>query len=348
MFGAFPRKQLRTELAKSANYQNGEFSNYTPIPINTASSYQAAFLTLFKLIKRLGTKVAFPTIKTDLKSLHQAEEVLVWFGHSSYFLQLAGYKFLIDPVFSKFASPIPGCFGAFSATRIYQDSDLPAIDYLIITHDHWDHLDYRTVMRLKNRLKLVICPLGVGAHFRRWKFDNIIELDWNEKLTLDNFVIHCLPTQHFSGRALVRNQTLWGAFLITQTNFKIYLGGDSGYGTHYQLAGQQFGPIDLAILENGQYNNCWQHIHSAPEQTLQAAIDLKAKKVVPAHNSKFHLSSHPWSEPLEKLYQLHQINKSPFELLTPKVGEKLNITANNQSSSRPTSSYSCWWHTGNN
>ena len=137
---------------------------------------------------------------------------------------------------------------------------MPDIDYLVISHDHWDHLDYNTVKKLKDRIGAVICPLGVGEHFEYWGFDKerLIELDWNEDANLvPGFMIHCLPARHFSGRRLTANQSLWASFLLEAPSQKIYIGGDGGYDTHYAEIGNRFPGIDLAILENGQYNEEW-------------------------------------------------------------------------------------------
>ena len=131
---------------------------------------------------------------------------------------------------------------------------MPDIDCLIVTHDHWDHLDYRTVMQLKERIGRVVCPLGVGEHFEYWGFnsDRIVELDWNESCGLsDGFRIHCLPARHFSGRGLQRNRSLWASFLVESPSRRVYLAGDGGYDTHFAEIGRRFAPIDLAVVENG-------------------------------------------------------------------------------------------------
>lgn len=154
---------------------------------------------------------------------------------------------------------------------------MPDIDYLIITHDHWDHLDRGTVTALRPRIRTVVCPLGVGEHFEYWGFpkERIVELDWHEQAALDDgFTIRCLPARHFSGRGLNSNQTLWGSFLLQSPSRKIYIGGDGGYGKHFAQIGREFPDIDLAILENGQYNEAWRYIHTLPGQLAQAAKDL--------------------------------------------------------------------------
>ena len=200
--------------------------------------------------------------------------------------------------------------------------DMPDIDYLVISHDHWDHLDYNTVKKLKDRIGAVICPLGVGEHFEYWGFDKerLIELDWNEDANLaPGFMIHCLPARHFSGRRLTANQSLWASFLLEAPSQKIYIGGDGGYDTHYAEIGNRFPGIDLAILENGQYNEEWSLIHLMPQYMAQTARDLKAKRVLTVHHSKYALAKHRWDEPLKNAEEMK--NKDSLNVLIPEIGE---------------------------
>ena len=178
---------------------------------------------------------------------------------------------------------------------------MPQCDWLLITHDHWDHLDYQGVKELKSSIQKVLFPLGVGEHFERWGYPDVMltELDWQESTDLgDGFTLYCLPARHFSGRGLKRNQSLWASFLLkTPSGRQIYIGGDSGYGPHFSEIGQKFPGIDLAILENGQYNADWAQIHTLPAELPKACRDLGAKEVITVHHSKYTLSKHPWDEP---------------------------------------------------
>jgi L-ascorbate metabolism protein UlaG (beta-lactamase superfamily) len=224
------------------------------------------------------------------------------------------------------ASPVSFFNKPFKGTDVYKPEDIPEIDYLIISHDHWDHLDYNTVMALKDRIGKVICGLGVGAHFEYWGFDkeDIIELDWNESASLNNgFKVYCLPARHFSGRGLSPNQSLWASYLIETPTQKIYIGGDSGYDTHYAEIGKQFGNIDLAILENGQYDKDWRYIHLLPENIIRAFKDLNAKKLFTVHHSKYALGNHPWDEPLKNISSFAE--RDSINLILPMMGEKVNL-----------------------
>ena len=250
---------------------------------------------------------------------------MVWFGHSSYLIQTGGKRILVDPVFC-IASPVSFVNKPFKGTELYTPDDMPDIDYLVISHDHWDHLDYNTVKKLQDRIGAVICPLGVGEHFEYWGFDKerIVELDWNEDARLaPGFMIHCLPARHFSGRGLTANQSLWASFLLEAPSQKIYIGGDGGYDTHYAEIGNRFPDIDLAILENGQYDKEWSLIHLMPQYMAQTARDLKAKKVLTVHHSKYALAKHRWDEPLKNAEEMK--NKDYLNVLIPEIGEVVTL-----------------------
>jgi L-ascorbate metabolism protein UlaG (beta-lactamase superfamily) len=267
--------------------------------------------------------------------LNLGEDVLIWFGHSSYFIQLNGKRFLVDPLFSEVSSPVPFFPKAFKGSNAFQAEDMPPIDYLIITHDHWDHLDYETLLKLKSKIKMVICPLGVGEHLEYWGFsvDCILEMDWNEDVALDkDLTIFCLPTQHFSGRWLRRNRSLWGSFLLKTKNFTCYIGGDSGYGPHYKEIGNRFGSIDLAILDSGQHNQHWRHVHMMTDEVVKAVHDLKARRLLPVHICKVSLAYHPWNEPLNELSEMIDEKK----LLTPMMGEKIHLKLGDNATKK-------WW-----
>lgn len=230
------------------------------------------------------------------------------------------------------ASPVSFINKPFPGTDIYKPEDLPErIDYLIITHDHWDHLDYNTVTELRNRIGKVICPLGVGQHFEYWGFDPsvLIELDWQENATLNHgYNAHCLPARHFSGRGLTANKTLWASFLLETPSLTVFIGGDSGYGSHYQEIGNKFPNIDLAILENGQYNENWRHIHTMPQELGKEAQELGANTVITVHHSKYALARHLWDKPLHN--ELNAAEQYHFNLTVLKIGEITTITPSKQ------------------
>jgi len=327
-FGKAPAGERLKRIQQSPNYRDGSFQNlnFTPVFAEDVSKLDMIRDGIFKISKRKKPVGSLPSIKTNLKTIDPEKDVLVWFGHSSYFMQIDGKKVLVDPVFSGSASPFSFMIRSFKGSDIYSIDDMPNIDYLVITHDHWDHLDYKTVLKLKPGVSKVIIGLGTGAHLEYWGFDpkSIVELDWNEQSALDSgFVITATPERHFSGRNTKRNQSLWCSFVLQTPTKKIFIGGDSGYDTHFANIGAAYGPFDLALLECGQYNKSWKYIHEMPEQTIQAAIDLKAKTMMPVHWGKFALSLHAWDESIERVTkEAHRLN---VPIIHPMIGEAVDL-----------------------
>ncbi|KKN18044.1 hypothetical protein LCGC14_0959670 [marine sediment metagenome] len=333
IFGQIPNGTSAEILKKSSHYKDGQFQNLSPTPALTEGHTYWEVMTDFFLKDRPRRIPAdtLPSMKTDLIHLNLDENVLVWFGHSSYFMQIDGKRILVDPVFSGNASPLPGSVKSFTGTDRYAVTDLPEIDYLFISHDHYDHFDYKTLIALENKIKKVVCGLGVGSHLESWGYDaaKIIEKDWYETQELtDGFTVSVTPTRHFSGRGFVRNKTLWASYVLQTPTLKVYIGGDSGDDTHFQEIGNKFGPFDLVILENGQYDEAWHYIHMMPSEVLKAAQDLKAKRIFPVHSSKFALANHSWDEPLIQITELNKAYNLP--LVTPIIGEVVNLKNPNQ------------------
>ena len=305
VFGGVPSGARLERMKKSPNYRDGEFRNTMPTEMMSSSGGSGFFAVLWKMLFErtddMEPDKPLTMVKRDLKHLPSDRDFYVWFGHSSYLLSLHGKTVLVDPVFYN-AAPFPFLNKPFKGTDLYHPEDMPdKIDYLVITHDHYDHLEYRTALELRDRVCHVVCPLGVGAHFERWGYDvdKIIELDWNEKSIVgDGMAFFCLPARHFSGRTLKRNSTLWASFLLSSDYGNIFIGGDSGYGTHFKKIAEIHPDIDLAIIENGQYNEMWRYIHTLPKQLGKVASDLNADNVVTVHHSKFALARHAWDEPL--------------------------------------------------
>jgi L-ascorbate metabolism protein UlaG (beta-lactamase superfamily) len=327
-FGKKPSGERLALIEKSPNYKNGQFQNLTKtVELSEGHTVLgSAYDHFFKAAPRRRPTDTIPSIKTDLLHLSPNQDILVWFGHSSYFIQIDGKRILIDPVFSNNASPVPGTNKPFKGTNIYTADDLPTVDYLFISHDHFDHLDYETIIKLKPKIGKVVCGLGVGSHFEYWGYDTskIIEKDWYQKVQLDSgFTATVTPARHFSGRVFSKNNTLWASYVLYTPTMKFFIGGDSGYSIHFAEIGNKYGPFDLAIVENGQYNAAWKAIHTLPEEVLQAAKDLNTTKLFPVHSSKFAEANHPWDEPLIRITELNQQFKIP--LMTPMIGELVNL-----------------------
>ncbi|CAG9296943.1 MBL fold metallo-hydrolase [Celerinatantimonas diazotrophica] len=305
-----------------ANYRDKQFHNdHMPQHQSATNESSILFRFLFQRIHGARPNKPIATDKTNLLTLDPQTDLAVWLGHSSSFIQLDGMRFLIDPVFSNNASPIPATNRAFAGSNIYVATDMPAIDYLLITHDHWDHLDYPSIVALKEKVHHVIVPLGVGGYFRQWGYpdDMITECDWNQHTFAGKVTVVTLPAQHFSGRLFHKNRTLWASYALLGEHKRIFLSGDSGYSSHFAAIAEQYGPFDLTFIECGQYDTAWPHVHMTPEQSAQAAADLKSKLVITQHHSKFKLAFHRWQEPIERFIKA----KTPYDyqLTCPMIGQ---------------------------
>ena len=316
-FGRRMSKERKARIEASPNWRDGMFQNQIPTPqfSGDKSMFRALWEFLTEGKKDRTPKEAVPAVKTDLKALPTDRDWLVWFGHSSYLFCLDGKRYLVDPVL-KLEFPVTVMMRPFKGTDIYSTDDMPVIDMLIITHEHWDHLDYATLRDLKDKVKHVVCPLGVAEYLEYWGYDtkHITEMDWYEKV--DN--ITCLPSRHFSNRMFKRNQTLWAAFLVESSGKKVYIGGDGGYDQRFKEVFEQYGCVDLALMENGQYNKDWANIHLMPDDLEKAILDLKAKQVFTVHHDKFSLAPHAWTEPDSVAHDIAERNS--IRLLDQPIG----------------------------
>lgn len=322
--GAKPNGKEHTRIRASDHFTNGQFNNISETPQLTGGATFGKVLREFFFTKHPGRTPPgpLPSVKADLHQLPKDRDYLVWFGHSSYLLQLSGKTFLIDPVFSGHASPFRFTTRSFAGSDVYSVNDMPFIDFLLLTHDHYDHLDFNTVKKLREKTGQVFTSLGTGIHLQHWgyKKENITELDWNESASpAPGFSITATPARHFSGRLFKRNQTLWLSFVLQTPGRRVFIGGDSGYDHHFQTIGTAFGPFDLALLECGQYNRYWKHIHMMPEEVVVAAQELKAKRFMPVHWGKFALSTHAWDEPIRRVTAAAE--KQNLPVLHPRIGE---------------------------
>jgi len=311
-------------LKQSSGFKNGKFVNPIPTPMAAPK-----FSTLLKFFskdeeqvpkKELKTK---PFLKEEFDSVSQNGLSFSWFGHSSVLLKMDSTTLLIDPVFGKRASLFTFMGPKrFNYSNQYAVNQLPDIDIVLISHDHYDHLEYETILALKNKVKHFYVPLGVGAHLEKWgvKSEKITELDWWQKAVFLNKInLIFTPTRHFSGRGLLnRNETLWGSWSIMGKNHKVFFSGDSGYFDIFKEVGSKMGPFDLVFIENGQYNQDWASIHMMPEESALAAFELGAKAVVPIHWGKFSLSIHSWLDPIIRISK--EAKKYKYKLLTPAPG----------------------------
>lgn len=325
IFGAKAKGGSLTRMEKSANYENGKFKNIevTEVMINNNSM----FSTMWEWIKgpENGTPDSVITKKfnkTQFLSSTDSSFSITWLGHSSVLINLANKIILTDPVFSKYASPVPFTNKSFKFSNNITAEDLPDIDYLLISHDHYDHLDMKTIQDLDVKVKVYYVPLGVDAHLISWGVspNKIVVADWWDEFKVDgNILFAATPARHFSGRGLDRNSTLWCSWVIKSDEGDIYFGADSGYGSHFKAIGDKYGPFNLTMIECGQYNKNWPNIHAMPEQSVQANIDLQGEKMMAIHWSKFQLSLHSWTEPIERArVEAKRLN---VNLVEPQIGD---------------------------
>ncbi|MVZ64503.1 MBL fold metallo-hydrolase [Sphingobacterium sp. DK4209] len=329
--GALASGERLHRMESTKTFKDGVFQNIeiTPAVKEGVSQFTMLRKFFFDKDKRNIPSTPLPVIQTDLKNIPLDQDVYVWFGHSSYFLQIDGKRILVDPVFSKHASPVPFGVKAFDMTYTYQVDDMPEVDVLLITHDHFDHLDYPTFMSFKNKAKQIITSVGVGAHLEKWGYpaERIHELYWGESETIDSLTFTANVARHFSGRWFKRNTSLWSSFVLKTPDYNIFIGGDSGYGKHFKEIGDKYGPFDFSIIENGQYNDMWHYIHLMPEEAISAAKELKTKNLIPVHNSKFPLANHAWDEPMIRISA--EAEKQGQALLTPQMGQIIFLNQNN-------------------
>jgi L-ascorbate metabolism protein UlaG (beta-lactamase superfamily) len=324
-FGRDPADARLDRIKHSPNYREGTFQNLEATSVmREDASYLDMMGDFFNKAKDNIPLKPLPSVKTDLNALPDSVPSLVWFGHSSYLIKSKGVVILMDPVFSGYASPVSLFGKSFPGTDVYGVDDMPAIDLLILSHDHYDHLDYETITKLIPKVKKFYAPLGVGAHLERWGVptDRIMEFDWWENKPVSTDInLTAVPARHFSGRSFARGKSLWTAFVLNLHGYKLYLGGDSGYGKHFKKIGDKYGPFDLAMLECGQYGKDWPTIHMLPEEVATAAQDLRAKTILPVHWAKFALSIHGWKEPIERFTK--RAAELELDVTTPQIGEPL-------------------------
>ncbi|MHA4161971.1 MBL fold metallo-hydrolase [Bacillus cereus] len=258
---------------------------------------------------------------------NESLESLTWFGHSASLLKIEGKKLLLDPMFGDTSSPFP-LFNSkrYSGTFSLEREDLQEIDAIIISHNHYDHLNYKSIMQLKDRAKHFYVPTGVAQYLIKWGVSpsKISEHNWWDEITFDNIKLVCAPARHFSGRSMTdRDCSLWCSWLILGQETKIFFSGDSGYAPHFKEIGDKYGPFDLTLMECGQYDPRWSAIHMLPEETVQAHIDVQGELLLPIHWGAFTLALHEWSDPIERVTK--EANRLEVKITTPQIDESITL-----------------------
>lgn len=332
--------EKRSTFQQSPNFKKAIFINQIP------TSMHINMITMLGTLKEFikGNPQGRPQkmIPVEVVSTAMLENFkdtkAIWFGHSTLLLAMEGKKIILDPMFSHSPSPFP-----LVGTKRYNEQlpleieTLSTIDVVVISHDHYDHLDYDSIIKLKDKVKLFLVPLGVGSHLERWGIEKerIKEHDWWTESNVEGIRFVATPARHFSGRSVSdRNATLWSSWVIIGQNAKIYFSGDGGYGPHFKEIGNKYGPFDLTLLECGQYDKRWSTIHMIPEESAQAHLDLQGKVMFPIHWAAFSLALHDWTDPIERILQRGTEKK--ILITTPKIGEAVTVGA----AAYPTS---LWW-----
>ena len=332
-FGGKATDQQELEYTSSENYKEGKFVNTNEVQLDMSlRDMGKSIIGFLRSQPNTVPEDGLPVKEIDSLNItnYKGSTRLIWFGHSSFLLQMNNKNILIDPMLGVVPAPHP-MLGSkrFSKELPIEIEKMPAIDAVLISHDHYDHLDYGSIKKLKDKVKMFYTPLGVGVHLQKWGIEKerIIELDWWQETTFEGLNFICTPAQHFSGRGLTdRTKTLWSSWIIQSSNENIFFSGDSGYADHFKEIGEKYGPFDFAMIECGQYNEMWPDIHMFPEETVQAGLDVKAKTIMPIHWGGFKLAMHTWKDPIERVSKTAK--ELDMDLVTPRIGESIFLKGN--------------------
>ncbi|MBI9041077.1 MAG: MBL fold metallo-hydrolase [Lutibacter sp.] len=325
-FGSGSKDLSLERIRKSPNFLNGAFKNAEKTLQNTGFKWSTIPQFFTNGNNKVPTK-ELPIIKLTKRYFENApmEPRITWFGHSAAFVELEGMNIFIDPMLGDVPAPHP-MLGSkrFQKELPISIDSLPSIDVVLISHDHYDHLDYSSIVKLKDKVAKFYVPLGIKAHLTSWGVaeEKITEFDWWESVNYKGVEFVSAPARHFSGRGVTnRNSTLWCSWVLKSKNSKIFFSGDSGYGKHFKEIGEKFGPFDFAMVECGQYNEQWSQIHMTPEETIQASIDVKSNLTMPIHWGSFKLALHTWDDSIIRSSKKAKELKVKFT--TPKIGEAI-------------------------
>ncbi|GAA4834783.1 MBL fold metallo-hydrolase [Algivirga pacifica] len=337
-FGGTATAEQIVRYEESGHYQEGIFVNQEPTSVG-GPSWDLINEMLFTEAVQAPEK-APEVISLDPALVAQPDSItrLTWFGHSAFLLEIEGKHILLDPMLGDTPSPapLPGP-KRFSRELPIEIEELPYIDAVVISHDHYDHLDYESILQMKDKVGAFFTPLGVGIHLEAWgiETDKIHELNWWESYEYKGLTLVSTPSRHFSGRGLLdRFKTFWSSWVIKGEKENIFFSGDGGYGTHFKEIGEKYGPFDIAMMECGQYNTHWKEIHMMPEETVQATLDVKGKLLLPIHWGAFTLSLHDWREPVIRASKKAKELNVP--MTTPKIGETITFDGRDYPVTR-------WW-----
>jgi L-ascorbate metabolism protein UlaG (beta-lactamase superfamily) len=320
------QRQLRPIVAGSPQFSDGRFHNTLPTPALKPANARDGLLRQWHEERHNGHPGApVPLARPEIPA-EAGELAVTWFGHASALLEIDGHRVLVDPVWGERVSPSP----TLGPTRLHPTpmalEDLPPVDAVVISHDHYDHLDLPTVRALLTRSTATfVVPLGIGMHLRGWGVPEgrIAELDWDGSTTVGELTITCTEARHFSGRFFARDTTLWASWVITGPRHRVFFGGDTGYTPAFAAIGARFGPFDLTLLPVGAYNEAWRYIHMDPEEAVRAHGDLGGRVLLPIHWATFNLAFHRWAEPVQRACAAAE--RSGVRLVVPVPGQRVDV-----------------------
>ena len=328
-FGARATGERLERMQQSEQYSGGKFVN--GLPVEETKLFSVLKRWIFEKTPNRTPEVAIPVIYRQGADFSSPSDELrvTWFGHSSFLVELEGKRILVDPVWGDYAS-LGAVTGVkrFHAPPIALD-ELPTVDAVVLSHDHYDHLNEPTIKALNESVPLFVVPLGVGAHLEHWgvSSDRIKECDWWDRTSLGTVTLVCTPARHFSGRSLRdRDATLWAGWAFIGQDQRAYFSGDTGMFPGFEDIGERLGPFDITMMESGAYDAAWPDVHMGPEQAVKAHQMVKGKLMMPVHWGTFALAFHGWTEPMERV--LAAANESGVPVITPKPGESVTVAAN--------------------
>ncbi|HYI08167.1 MAG TPA: MBL fold metallo-hydrolase [Thermoanaerobaculia bacterium] len=323
--GGLPEGARLERVRRSPQYANGRFRNVEQAPLTSASNREMLRRQFFGEEQREPVR-PIPVVRA--RPAEAAELRATWLGWSSVLVEIDGRRVLTDPVWSERCSPStlvgPKRFHAPPIAL----ADLPPIDAVVISHDHYDHLDMPAVRTLAARGTRFAVPLGIGAHLERWGVAprQITELDWNESVDINGLHITATPSRHYSGRnPRHNNKTLWASWVVKGPAHRFYFSGDTGYSEAFKTIGRQHGPFDLTLIKIGAYDETWETIHMDPEDAVRAHVDLRGRVMLPVHWATFNLGFHAWREPPDRA--VAAARKAGITLVVPKPGEAVTVGA---------------------
>lgn len=305
-FGGKITPELARIYASSVHWHDGKFQNLEQTGMNIRPKNVPGLICeqLTKKERRPGSPLEIASFSKETFEGGDSAVKYIWYGHSAVLLRLAGKNIFVDPMMGPDTSPIaPFRTRRFSDNSMAIIDELPEIDLVLLTHDHYDHLDMASILMLKGKTKNYYVALGVKRHLVAWGInpDMIREFDWWDKVDFSGIEITFAPSRHFSGRGIRdRFKSFWGGWALRSVNESIYFSGDGGYGRHFKEIGEKLGPFGLAFMECGQYNDLWEQLHMMPEQSVQAALEVNAGIAVPVHWGAFTLALHNWEEPADR------------------------------------------------